>query len=61
MNALKELMAVVSSAQIQLEAIDALVVLVIDWQVIGKHALVSYNFIIINFSRVSLTHLRPFN
>ena len=47
MNALKELMAVVSSARIQLEAIDALVVLVIDWQVIGKHALVSYNFIVI--------------
>ena len=44
-------MAVVSSAQIQLEAIDALVVLVIDWQVIGKHAPVSYNFIVINFSR----------
>ena len=43
MNVPKELIVAVRAAQIQLEAIGAPVVLVIVWQVIGKHALVSIN------------------
>ena len=43
MNVPKELTVAIRAAQIQLEAIGAPVVLVIVWQVIGKHAVVSIN------------------